>query len=100
MQTMERINLGETLKNYRLKKKLTLEKLSEITGLSISYLSYIESNGRKPNLEVLSKIANGLQIPVELILLLSMNSDEPLIKEKLLPLIREIADELLLKNKI
>jgi transcriptional regulator with XRE-family HTH domain len=85
--------LGEVLKNFRTKKKITLLQLSELTGLSISYLSIIENNLRKPNIDILEKICQALDIPLEMLLILSSDSDDPLVKDKLKPLILQIADE-------
>ena len=39
------IEIGQTLKNYRLKRKLSLEKISNKTKISIENLSNIE-NGK------------------------------------------------------
>lgn len=54
------------IKDIRKNKKITLKQLSEITGLSTSYLSAIENNKVKdPNFKTIAKIAAGLGKKVE-----------------------------------
>jgi XRE family transcriptional regulator, regulator of sulfur utilization len=86
--------LGEVLKHFRTNKKITLLQLSEMTELSISYLSIIESNQRKPNIDILERICQSLDVPLEVLLILSSDSDDPLVRDKLKPLILEIAEDL------
>lgn len=45
-------------KNLRNKKNLTLEEVSKIIGVSISYLSKIESNTVNPSFEILTTLSN------------------------------------------
>ncbi len=54
--------LKENIKKYRLSKKLTQEKLSEISGISSDYLSEIERGKKLPSLKRLFAIANALNI--------------------------------------
>ncbi|WP_108668907.1 helix-turn-helix domain-containing protein [Peribacillus acanthi] len=58
--------VGDYVKKQRLKKGYSLNKLAALTGLSKSYLSYIERGIQKnPSIQVLSKIADCLEITVE-----------------------------------
>jgi transcriptional regulator with XRE-family HTH domain len=52
--------LGETLKRRRQLVSLTLRKLSQLSGISPSYLGRIESGERFPSASVLKKIARPL----------------------------------------
>ena len=52
--------LCECLRNMRLAKGLTLKELSELSGVSLSFLSDIEHERADPSLETLNKIAKGL----------------------------------------
>lgn len=52
--------IGKRIKELRLKKRLSQEKLAERCNLSVSYISYIESAKRKVSLEVLIDIGNNL----------------------------------------
>ena len=58
------MNLGETLKKIRKQKNVTLQKLSELTGLSIGYLSNIERDNTSPTLDYLSKICSALNADI------------------------------------
>lgn len=49
------------LKNIRKEKNLTLEELSEKTGVSAGYLCHLENGSRThPSIEVMEKIAQAL----------------------------------------
>ncbi|HJJ07564.1 MAG TPA: helix-turn-helix transcriptional regulator [Clostridiaceae bacterium] len=50
------------LKEIREEKNITLRKLSEVTGISKSHLSYIERGEREPTLSVVVRIALALNI--------------------------------------
>ena len=60
--------LGEYIKNLRREKKIAVKTLSEKTGISKSYLDYIESGAREPQVEMLAKIAVILDSPLETML--------------------------------
>ncbi|MFM2268393.1 MAG: helix-turn-helix protein [Bacteroidota bacterium] len=85
------------LKDIRLKKRITLKQLSEATNLSTSYLSAIENGVNSPNLERLKQICKGLDVPFEAVLILASDSENPLIKEKLKPIVQEILYDLFMK---
>lgn len=54
--------IGMKLNQLRRERKLTLEQLSEITGVSKSMLSAIERGQKSPTLTVLTKINDGLHV--------------------------------------
>jgi len=56
------LELGERLKNLRKKRGLTLKQLSEITGLSVGFLSNIERELNSPTISSLRKICDSLNI--------------------------------------
>ena len=56
----EKINLGETIKRQRLISALTLNKLSAMSGVSVSHLSRIERGERYPSAYTLHKITEPL----------------------------------------
>ena len=60
--------LGKYIKNLRREKKIAVKTLSEKTGISKSYLDYIESGAREPQVEMLAKIAVILDSPLETML--------------------------------
>lgn len=50
------------IKPYRLMRRLNLKALSELTGLSIGYLSQLENNKGNPTLSTIDKIGKALKI--------------------------------------
>lgn len=61
--------IGEIIKSHRISKNLTLRQLAISCDVSVSYLSDIE-NGicNNPSFKIIKRIANGLGIPVSLLL--------------------------------
>lgn len=57
--------IGATIKLKRRKKERTLNHVSEMAGVSISYLSKIENNLLKPNIDYLSNVLEVLEINEE-----------------------------------
>ncbi|EDS76438.1 transcriptional regulator, MerR family [Clostridium botulinum C str. Eklund] len=58
------MNLGEKIKKYRKLFKLTQEELAAKLEISKHTLSKYEQNQRKPNIEMLNKIAKALDVTV------------------------------------
>ena len=54
--------MAQNLKRIRDEKKLSLDKLAELTGVSKSMLGQIERGASSPTISVVWKIANGLKI--------------------------------------
>jgi XRE family transcriptional regulator, regulator of sulfur utilization len=54
--------VAQNLKRIREEKKLSLDKLAELTGVSKSMLGQIERGASSPTVSVVWKIANGLKI--------------------------------------
>lgn len=55
--------VGRNLGLIRKERSISLERVSELTGVSKSMLSEIEKGATNPTIAVLWKIANGLKIP-------------------------------------
>lgn len=53
------------LKRIRKERNITLKRLSEMTGISESHLSYIERGEREPTLSILLRIASALNIDIK-----------------------------------
>lgn len=70
------VNIGHALKMCRSAKKLSLGDLAELTDLSISYLSMIESGKREPTLSSMEKIAGAMGVPTPILLFLAADSRE------------------------
>ena len=62
--SIERLNLARAIKKYRKARKLTMEQLSEKSGINLSTLKKYETDNRNPKLEQLSKIAEALEVSV------------------------------------
>ena len=55
-------NIGKTLQRVRRKYDLTLSAVSARTGVAISTLSKIENNQSSPNFDMLTRLAEGLDL--------------------------------------
>ena len=66
--------LGNAIKEARMKQNLSQEIFAEMIGISPTHLKHIESEHRKPSIEVLFKIAKVLNMSLDNILFLQ-NTD-------------------------
>lgn len=62
------MNLGQIIRDFRKQRNITLAALANKLGISISYLSAIERNIRKPSVKMLKKIADNLNVPINYLL--------------------------------
>lgn len=84
---MDYLLLGARVREQRLKKKLTQEKLAEMCNVSSSYIGIIERGNKKLSVETLVKIANALDISTDFLLSDSLTlTPEIQTKEILTPL--------------
>jgi transcriptional regulator with XRE-family HTH domain len=58
-------SVGPRLRALRKQRGTTLARLAEITGISVSTLSRLESGGRKPTLELLLPLAKAYQVALD-----------------------------------
>ncbi len=60
---------GKKIRMLRKERGMTLNQLADQSGVSKSYISYVERGIQKnPSVEILSKLANAMDIPfIELI---------------------------------
>ena len=58
------MNIGETIRNYRLQKGMSQGDIEKRTGLLRCYLSRVENGHTVPSLETLEKIARALEVPL------------------------------------
>ncbi len=70
------MQVGESLKKLRNRRSLTLEDVSTITGLSVSYISCLERNKRNINFTTLEKIAKAISVPLPVIIFISASDDD------------------------
>ncbi|WP_416729824.1 helix-turn-helix domain-containing protein [Fictibacillus sp. JL2B1089] len=70
-------NLGLRIKRHRLKKRISLSRLALIAGVSKSYLSSIENHETNPSAHMIQKIAKALEVPVEQLLSIQVETLDP-----------------------
>jgi transcriptional regulator with XRE-family HTH domain len=58
------MNIGMTIRGYRLQKGMSQGDIEKRTGLLRCYLSRVENGHTVPSLDTLSKIANALDMPL------------------------------------
>src|ERR1700721_151462 len=58
------MNIGETIRNYRLQKGMSQGDIEKRTGLLRCYLSRVENGHTIPSLDTLSKIAGAMEPPL------------------------------------
>ncbi len=56
------MNIGETIRNYRLQKGMSQGDIEKRTGLLRCYLSRVENGHTIPSLDTLSKIAGAMAL--------------------------------------
>lgn len=57
--------LGNTIKEARIKNDLSQEYLAELVGITPTHLKHIESEHRKPSIDVLFKLTKILHISLD-----------------------------------
>jgi transcriptional regulator with XRE-family HTH domain len=57
--------VGPRLRALRQERDMTLSELSDLTGISVSTLSRLESGRRRPNLELLLPLAGAYRVPLD-----------------------------------
>ena len=68
-------NIGKRIILRRKKQKISQVGLAEKVGISNTYLSSIEHGKKKPSLDILVKICNGLSVTPDYLIMGNMHSD-------------------------
>ncbi len=58
------MNIGETIRNFRLQKGMSQGDIEKRTGLLRCYLSRVENGHTIPSLDTLARIATAMDIPL------------------------------------
>ncbi len=58
------MNIGETIRSFRLQKGMSQGDIEKRTGLLRCYLSRVENGHTIPSLDTLSKIATAMEMPL------------------------------------
>jgi XRE family transcriptional regulator, regulator of sulfur utilization len=67
------MNIGQGLKEVRLKKGLRQGNFAKQIGISQTFISQIENGSRNPSLDLLQKIASFYQLPLAVLLWFSVD---------------------------
>ena len=59
-----KMNIGETIRNFRMQKGMSQGDIEKRTGLLRCYLSRVENGHTVPSLDTLAKIAGSLDMPL------------------------------------
>lgn len=70
------MNLGSAIQMCRTRRQLSQAELARLAGCSVSYLSMLENSKRDPTLSMVQGIANGLQVPLEILFFLGAEKGE------------------------
>lgn len=57
--------LGDQIKYYRKRHKLTIKQLATAVNISVSHLEQIECGSGRPSIFVIQSLANALNIPID-----------------------------------
>jgi len=85
--------LGKRIRELRLKKQLTQEKISEQVGLNSKYWSELERGNQTISLKNLNKIAAVLNIPLPDLLQTDHEMPRQSLEEEVYKMIHEANDE-------
>ena len=66
----------QNIKGLRKQKRITLQKLADLTGLTKGYLSKIERSKKAPPYSTLSKIAHALRVDTAFLLGTNFNESQ------------------------
>jgi XRE family transcriptional regulator, regulator of sulfur utilization len=70
------MDLGATIKKIRQQKGIRQNSLAELSGITPTYLSQIESNQKEPNLSTLRAISEQLGMPLPILFFLSLDTQD------------------------
>ncbi len=82
-------SIGKRIKEFREKKHITQDKLSELTDLSIQHISNIERAHSKMSMEALVKIANALEVTTDELICDSMYKSKAVFTDELADLLKQ-----------
>ena len=84
--TKEMMNgvLGNAIRTARLEKRMSQEELAEMVGITPTHLKHIESEHRKPSVDVLYKIVTTLTMSLDSVFLPPKAADSDMYKKAVL----------------
>ena len=93
IETMEQGLLGNTIRQARIDNHLTQEQLAELVQITPTHLKHIESEHRKPSIEVLFSLASVLHFSLDALLLTNETYEHTKRKNELNLLINSCTDQ-------
>lgn len=84
--------IGIRLKEERLKKNISQEKLAELINMSKEHVSHIECGTTKLSLPTLVKICNALEITPDLLLLDSVYKSKEYLRDEFARLVKDCSE--------
>lgn len=102
---MELKSIGKKIKDQRIRKKISQEKLAELVDVTPSYISNLESGNRVASLPTMLDIVNVLDLSFDYLMLddLMLNSSEIKIDKNLIEfrnILEELDDKEIIKEYI
>lgn len=82
-------DVGQRIKEKRIERGLTQEKLSELVGIGPSHMSHIESGSTVPSFEVFVSIINALDCSADELLCREVAAAKPLLNSWLSDIISD-----------
>lgn len=82
-------DIGQRIKEKRIQKGMTQEKLSELIGVGPSHMSHIESGSTVPSFEVFISILNTLNCSADELLCREMAAAKPILTSWLTELVAD-----------
>ena len=82
-------DIGQRIKEKRIEKSLTQEKLSELVNIGPSHMSHIESGSTVPSFEVFISILNALDCSADELLCREVTASKPLLNSWLTDIIAD-----------
>ena len=76
------MDLGNTIKIIRTKRKIRQNDLAERCNLSQTYLSLIENNQKEPNISTLKQICLCLDVPLPFVFFMSLDEQDIQVNKK------------------
>lgn len=70
------MNIGQVIKQIRKEKGIKQGEFSKQCEITQTYLSLIESNRKEPNITTLKIIAENLNVPLQVLLFLSLDEKD------------------------
>lgn len=65
------LSIGKTVRILREAKHLSLSAVAKATGISVPFLSLIEADQRNPSMNTLKALAEALDVPSDLLILIA-----------------------------